>query len=135
MHVTKFNFEVNVFALIINFIWHFFEYSLTSFLIQSAIYLNVDLSYLFTVSYFFVFSIKTILLFYYKLVLHYFNVYYLKFTAIPPFMRELGFPYYTKSENPRIIDSPPPKKKVLEFLNVFLCNNMFWYLFACLNSI
>jgi len=31
MEVLKFNFEINAFALIINFICHFFEYSLTSF--------------------------------------------------------------------------------------------------------
>ena len=54
MEVLQLNFEINAFALTINFIWHFFEYSLTSFLIHSAIYLNVDLSYLFTflISYF-----------------------------------------------------------------------------------
>ena len=52
MEVLQFSFEINAFAVTINFIWHFFEYSLMYFLIQSAIYLSIELSYLFTIPYF-----------------------------------------------------------------------------------
>ena len=52
MEVIQFSFEINAFALAINFIWHFFEIELVYFLIQSAIYLSIGLSYLFTIPYF-----------------------------------------------------------------------------------
>jgi len=52
MEVLQFSFETNAFALTINFIWNFFEYSLMYFLIRSAIYLSIDLLYLFTIPYF-----------------------------------------------------------------------------------
>jgi len=45
MEVLKFNIEINDFTLTINFIWHLCEYSLMSFLNQSAIYPNIDLPY------------------------------------------------------------------------------------------
>ena len=52
MEVLQFSFETNAFAVTKNFIWNFFEYSLISFLIQSAIYLSIDILYLFTIPYF-----------------------------------------------------------------------------------
>jgi hypothetical protein len=42
-------FEIHPFALTVNLISHFFQYSLTSSLIQNAIYLNIDPSYLFKI--------------------------------------------------------------------------------------
>jgi len=52
MEFRKFNFQINAFDLTINFIGHFYEYSLSLFLIQSVIYPNIDPPYLFTEHFF-----------------------------------------------------------------------------------
>jgi hypothetical protein len=97
-------FQIHPFALTINLVSHFFQYSLTSSLIQIVIYLNIDFYICLKFLIFTLNVTKNFALLQTSLPL--FHGVLLKIYIHLSCLRGLHSPNYTKSEIPQIIDAP-----------------------------